>query len=93
MGPQTLVYLSQFCNAGNKFIGVFTPTEYRMYDRDSAMAALRSLASTGIEAERGTVLYVLHVSTVACTRLQRYTVCTLMCTPVYPLKPATSLYI
>ena len=25
MGPQTLVSLSQFCNAGNKFIGIFTP--------------------------------------------------------------------
>ena len=61
MGPQSLVSLSQFCNVGNKFIGVFTPTVYRMYDRDSAMAALRSLASTGIEAERGLVQNGIYV--------------------------------
>ena len=46
---------------GNKFIGVFTPTVYCMYDRDSAMAALRSLASTGIEAERGLVQNGIYV--------------------------------
>lgn len=53
MGPQTLVSLSQFCNAGNQFIGVFTPTEYRMYDLQSAMPALSLLTTHGKEAERG----------------------------------------
>ena len=55
IGPQTLVSLSKFCNAGNHFVGVFTPTEYRMYDLTSALPALDSLAYKGIEAERGTV--------------------------------------
>ena len=61
MGPQTLVSLSQFCNAGNQFIGVFTPTEYRMYDLTSALPALDSLAAKGIEAERGTVRNGIYV--------------------------------
>ena len=61
MGPQTLVSLSQFCNAGNKFIGIFTPTEYRMYDASSAMPALKLLSARGIVAERGTVQNGIYV--------------------------------
>ena len=61
MGPQTLVSLSQFCNAGNKFIGIFTPTEYRMYDASSAMPALNLLNANGIVAERGTVQNGIYV--------------------------------
>ena len=61
MGPQTLVSLSQFCNAGNRFIGVFTPTEYRMYELESALPALANLSSHGIEAERGTVKNGIYV--------------------------------
>ena len=61
MGPQTLVSLSQFCNAGNKFIGIFTPTEYRMYDATSAMPALQLLNKKGIVAERGTVQNGIYV--------------------------------
>ena len=61
MGPQTLVSLSQFCNAGNKFIGVFTPTEYRMYDASSAMPALKLLSAQGALAERGTVQNGIYV--------------------------------
>ena len=61
MGPQTLVSLSQFCNAGNKFIGIFTPTEYRMYDASSAMPALKLLNANGIIAERGTVQNGIYV--------------------------------
>lgn len=60
MGPQTLVSLSQFCNAGNKFVGVFTDTEYRMYDRASAEPALKLLA-TRREAERGNVRNGVYV--------------------------------
>ena len=61
MGPQTLVSLSQFCNAGNKVIGNFTPTEYRMYDASSAMPALKLLSARGIVAERGTVQNGIYV--------------------------------
>ena len=61
MGPQTLVSLSQFCNAGNQFVGVFTPTEYRMYDLTSALPALNILAAKGIEAERGTVRNGIYI--------------------------------
>ena len=61
MGPQTLVSLSQFCSAGNKFIGVFTDTEYRMYDRASAEPALKLLAIKGVEAERGNVRNGIYV--------------------------------
>ena len=61
MGPQTLVSLSQFCNAGNKFVGVFTDTEYRIYDRSSAEPALKLLAAKGIEAERGNVRNGIYV--------------------------------
>jgi hypothetical protein len=61
MGPQTLVSLSQFCNAGNQFIGVFTPTEYRMYDLQSALPALNLLTVHGKEAERGAVRNGIYV--------------------------------
>jgi Zinc finger C-x8-C-x5-C-x3-H type (and similar) len=61
MGPQTLVSLSQFCNAGNKYVGVFTDTEYRMYDRASAEPALKLLAANGREAERGNVKNGIYV--------------------------------
>jgi hypothetical protein len=61
MGPQTLVSLSQFCNAGNKFVGVFTDTEYRIYDRASAEPALKLLATKGREAERGNVRNGIYV--------------------------------
>ena len=69
MGPQTLVSLSQFCChcpsdtrvTGNKFVGVFTDTEYRMYDRSSAEPALKLLAAKGIEAERGNVRNGIYV--------------------------------
>ena len=61
MGPQTFVSLSQFCNAGNRFIGVFTPTKYRMYELESALPALANLTSHGIEAERGTVKNGIYV--------------------------------
>ena len=63
MGPQTLVSLSQYCNAGNKFIGIFTPTEYRMYDASSAMPALKLLSAHGVLAERGTVENGIYVRT------------------------------
>jgi hypothetical protein len=61
MGPQTLVSLSQYCNAGNNFIGVFTPTEYRMYDLQSALPALKALTDKGILAERGTVQNGIYI--------------------------------
>jgi hypothetical protein len=61
MGLQTLVSLSQFCNAGNKYVGVFTDTEYRMYTRASAEPALKLLAAQGREAERGDVKNGIYV--------------------------------
>lgn len=61
MGPQTLVSLSQLCSAGNKFVGVFTDTEYRIYDRKSANPALHLLAANGREAERGTVKNGIYI--------------------------------
>lgn len=61
MGPQTLVSLSQYCNTGNKFIGIFIPTEYRMNDASSAMPALKLLSANGVLAERGTVQNGIYV--------------------------------
>jgi hypothetical protein len=64
MGSQTLVSLSQFCaggTSGQKFIGVFTPTEYRMYDMKTALPAIAELAKHGHEAERGTVQNGIYV--------------------------------
>ena len=61
MGPQTLVSLSQYCNAGNQFIGVFTPTEYRMYDLQSALPALKALTDKGVLSERGTVKNGIYI--------------------------------
>ena len=58
MGSQTLVSLSQLCaggTTGTKYIGVFTPTEYCMYEMQSALSVLSTLARTGKEAERGRV--------------------------------------
>ena len=64
MGSQTLVSLSQFCaggTTGQKFIGVFTPTEYRMYDMLTALPILADLAKHGLEAERGSVQNGIYV--------------------------------
>ena len=64
MGAQTLVSLSQFCaggTSGTKYIGVFTPTEYRMYEMKSALSSLSTLAKTGKEAERGKVQNGIYV--------------------------------
>jgi hypothetical protein len=64
MGSQTLVSLSQFCaggTTGQKFIGVFTPTEYRMYDMLSALPVIAELAKHGQEAERGSVQNGIYV--------------------------------
>ena len=64
MGVQTLVSLSQFCAGGTtgvKYIGVFTPTEYRMYDMLSALPILSDLARHGKEAERGSVQNGIYV--------------------------------
>jgi hypothetical protein len=61
MGPQTLVSLSQLCNAGNKFVGVLSDTEYWIYDRASAEPALKLLAHKGREAERGNVRNGIYV--------------------------------
>lgn len=46
---------------GNNFIGVFTPNEYRMYDLQSALPALKALTDKGILAERGTVQNGIYV--------------------------------
>ena len=62
MGKQT--QLSQFCAGGTtgvKYIGVFTPTEYRMYEMHSALPILSTLAKTGKEAERGSVQNGIYV--------------------------------
>ena len=64
MGSQTLVSLSQFCaggTTGTKYIGVFTPTEYRMYEMQSALSVLSTLARTGKEAERGRVKNGIYI--------------------------------
>ena len=64
MGSQTLVSLSQFCaggSTGTKYIGVFTPTEYRMYDMLTALPILSDLARHGKEAERGNVQNGIYV--------------------------------
>lgn len=64
MGSQTLVSLSQFCaggNTGTKYIGVFTPTEYRMYDMLTALSILSDLATHGTEVERGSVQNGIYV--------------------------------
>ena len=61
---QTLVSLSQFCaggTTGTKYIGVFTPTEYRMYEMQSALSVFSTLAKTGKEAERGRVQNGIYV--------------------------------
>ena len=58
MGSQTLVSLSQFCaggTTGTKYIGVYTPKEYRMYEMQSALLVFSTLAKTGKGAERGRV--------------------------------------
>ena len=64
MGKQTLISLSQFCAGGTtgvKYIGVFTPTEYRMYEMHSALPIPSTLAKTGKEAEHGSVQNGIHV--------------------------------
>ena len=64
MGSQTLVSLSQFSaggTTGTKYIKVFTPTEYRMYEMQSALSVLSTLARTGKEAERGRVQNGIYV--------------------------------
>ena len=64
MGKQTLVSLSQFCaggTTGTKYIGVFTPTEYRMYEMHSAVLILSTLAKTGKKAERGSVQNGIYI--------------------------------
>ena len=64
MGVQTLISLSQFCAGGTtgvKYIGVFTPTEYRMYDMLSALPILSDLARHGKEAERGSVQNGIYI--------------------------------
>ena len=65
MDSQTLVSLSQFCaggTTGTKYIGVFTPTEYRTYEMQSALSVLSALAKTGKEAERGRVQNGIYAS-------------------------------
>lgn len=63
-GSQTLLSLSQFCaggTSGQKFIGVFTPTECRMYHMLSALPVIAELAKLGLEAERGSVQNGIYV--------------------------------
>ena len=64
MEAQTLISLSQFYvggTTGTKYIGVFTPTEYRMYDMLTALPILSDLAKTCKEAERGNVQNGIYV--------------------------------
>ena len=64
MGAHTLVSLSQYCRggkSGKQHIGVFTPQGYRMYDLQSALPALKTLAAQAKESERGTVVNGIYM--------------------------------
>ena len=64
MGSHTLVSLSQYCRggkSGKQHIGVFTPQGYRMYDLQSALPALKTLATQAKESERGTVVNRIYM--------------------------------
>jgi hypothetical protein len=58
MGHQTLVSLSQYCQGGNSgisHVGVFTGTDFRMFELASTLPAIKLFSEIGIETTRGTV--------------------------------------
>ena len=58
MGHQTLISLSQFCQggeSGKQYAGIFTATDFRMFELKTILPALRTISTTGTEVTRGTV--------------------------------------
>ena len=58
MGHQTLVSLSQYCQGGDSgipHVGVFTGTDFRMFELASTLPAIKLFSEIGIETTRGTV--------------------------------------
>ena len=58
MGNQTLVSLSAYCaggDTGTQHVGVFTATEFRMFELASVLPALSTMTEIGTETTRGTV--------------------------------------
>ena len=58
MGSQTLISLSQFCqggDSGKQYAGIFTATDFRMFELKTILPALRTISTTGTEVTRGTV--------------------------------------
>jgi hypothetical protein len=58
MDHQVLVSLSQYCQggtSGKQHAGLFTGTDFRMFELSSILPALKIMSETGIETTRGTV--------------------------------------
>jgi hypothetical protein len=58
MDHQVLVSLSQYCQggtSGKQHAGLFTGTDFRMFELSSILPALKLLSEIGIETTRGTV--------------------------------------
>ena len=58
MGQQTLISLSQYCqggDSGKQYAGIFTATDFRMFELKTILPALRTISTTGTEVTRGTV--------------------------------------
>lgn len=58
MGNQTLVSLSSYCaggDTGTQHVGIFTATDFRMYELRTVLPALSTITEIGTETTRGTV--------------------------------------
>ena len=58
MGHWTLISLSQYCqgrDSSKQYAGIFTATDFRMFELKTILPALRIISTTGTEVTRGTV--------------------------------------
>ena len=64
MGNQTLISLSAYLAGGItdvKYAGMFTPTEFRIYELKTILPALSMMSTIGTESTRGTVQGGIYV--------------------------------
>lgn len=64
MGNQTLISLSAYLaggTTGTTYAGVFTPTEFRIYDFKTILPAISMMSTIGTESTRGTVQGGIYV--------------------------------
>ena len=64
MGNQTLISLSAYLAGGNtdiKYAGMFTPTEFRIYDMKTIISAIQLMSTIGTESTRGSVQGGIYV--------------------------------